>query len=858
MSTPDDRSWYFATAARQRVGPLSIREMAEMWHRGEIVHSTLVWNPDYPGWFPADKIAAMLNEAAPTSHPPTAPPPLLQTTPESPLPSQELKPRKGSFIAPQVALLSVVWSLLAAGVSVGLTILEWPAWPGLIVFLLGTTLAILSTFVAYRKERYELHHGRLIYHQGGLVSDQTTELEVRNITCVKVKLPWLRYKLFRVGNVIVESAGTSRPMVMRAIHDPEAVYREMRDRMKRNGYDLSQRDLLHKESPAVAGIISECFGIIFAALMISLFALPTILAALRDSGAVINNAWLLTGLGLLVISFLAFIALRVLDLRLRTYQVFNDVVVYEEGFLTRENAFIPYENIADSNTKCSFFDRILNLFDVQISCQGSGSEIKFRRLRHGVLLSTAIERIVLEARRKPKASLRAIHHPTDQPLKKRSIRAEPDELPHAEMLTADLGMHAPRVLLPLMLLLPLFPIWILAMIQASIRQASTRYFIRMGSLRQTYRFLTVNEQEFAYDKITGMIVKRNLWDRLFNTMTIKFWSIGSGKPIEFAHIHRNHLDLSRLMRQVGIPATTSENRELKPTFTPLTWLRAHLYQLAAIPFIMAIIIGVASQTDPAVFYLIALPPLIVACQALHSWLYHRLQKLHFHPHHIEAIQGILATKHFHVRYKNVKRIMTTRYPGGSEGDLRIFVAGEEEIIQGTVQRKNQKPTLQQCSFITSMLPDISQNGQLLDDILTARVDPSPSANPAAPPEVLSSAKRSLGPSIFATLLLSLVLFPLILLLPITIPLAILRIKRWHYQLEQDRVVIRWGLVFPKETSVLLDRVDSIQQNQGPLNKLFKNGNVSIMTAGSSKPDLVIINCPQYLPLYNEIRRLTDA
>ena len=44
----------------------------------------------------------------------------------------------------------------------------------------------------------------------------------------------------------------------------------------------------------------------------------------------------------------------------------DDVLVYEEGFLTRDDAFIPSENLADSNTHRTLVDRILGLFDVRV------------------------------------------------------------------------------------------------------------------------------------------------------------------------------------------------------------------------------------------------------------------------------------------------------------------------------------------------------------------------------------------------------------------------------------------------------------------------------------------------------------
>ena len=73
------------------------------------------------------------------------------------------------------------------------------------------------------------------------------------------------------------------------------------------------------------------------------------------------------------------------------------MVVYEEGFLTRDNAFIPFENIADSNTRRTFVDQLLGLYDVHVSCQGSGQEIRFRRLARGAQLSGAIDQLIAAA-----------------------------------------------------------------------------------------------------------------------------------------------------------------------------------------------------------------------------------------------------------------------------------------------------------------------------------------------------------------------------------------------------------------------------------------------------------------------------
>jgi membrane protein YdbS with pleckstrin-like domain len=880
MSANELPEWYYASENNERLGPVSIRELSALAGRGQVGPGTLVWSAGYPDWIPAERIADLLSAArvvappVPTpasepaadgiaSGPPPVPRPEASPAPgvDAPSPSappEELKPRKGSFVFRRI-LLGVLLSVLAGGASAGLLFsLEQPTWPALALILAGGVLSVAAGLAAYRKERYQIHESRVLCHRGGLVSDETTELEVRNITHVKIKLPWLRYKFFGVGDVIVESAGNSLPVTLQSIRAPESVYAGLRERMKRNGYDLKQRQLLHEEQPALIGILGECFGLLVGAVMACLLVGPAILGAILEGlgkEEPMGPGPVLTGLSLLAVcGLVAFVVVRFFDLRRRTYRVYSDVVVYEEGFLTRHNAFIPYENIADANTRSSFFDRLFGLYDVEVSCQGSGSDIKFRRLRNGIALSAAIDQLVVLARQKQAPSARPATGDKELAGRDRPRRDEPAGVAVGEAMVAELRMHGGRTLVPMLLWFPLVPLWIAAMIQSGIRLVSTRYSVRPGSVRHSYRFLTLHDREFAYDKITGVVILRNLWDRLFDTMTLRFWSIGSGQPLEFAHVSARGLDLPALLRQAGIPAPSAAPYGAKASFGVLCWLRSRLNWLPGLSVFAAGVVFAASEADPLFIYLLLAPVVVGVGDCIHSKLYHSRQQLSFHDHHIEAGQGIIARRSYYARYANVKRSTVTRYPGGHEGSLEIFVAGEEEFGRGAQQRQGQRGILKPCSFTSGFLPAAAAQGMLLDDILCGRVEPAPGAAPAADaPEVLLEATRSVGNSAVRLVILSIVLFPLVVLLPLTLPVTVMRAKRWRYRVEEARVVLNRGILYRSESSILLDRVDSLQQSQGPLNKMFKNGSVSIMTAGSSKPDLVLVDSPAYLALYQLIR-----
>ena len=900
MSAHEQQIWYYGSTTGERVGPISLGELSSLAGKGTVGAKTLVWTPGYPDWIPAEQIADLLMTAREVVSTVAAPPPVpvsvstpvslaedkqpvevapaapipvavasaesaprpAEDTTASPLPAPssesplELKPRKGSFVFPRVVLGLLLSLLLGAATAGALMAVEQSPWPGLAVFAVGSVFAIMGSLAAFRKERYELQDSRVICHRGGLMSDQTTELEIRNITHVKLKLPWLRYKFYGVGDVIVETAGNSHPVVMRAIAEPEAIYAGMQERMKRNGYDLTQQQLFFEDKPAIIAILVEGIGTLVGSSFALLYVGAMAMGAREAAKSPVFDAIAVGMLGLAAILLVAFIIVRFLDYRRRTYRVFNDVVVYDEGFLTRHNAFIPSENIADSTTNCTFIDRLFGLYDVQVSCQGSSKEIKFRRLRQGAALSAAIDQLVVVAQEKKKAKFSAKQSLASQ---SRPRRSEPEAVAPGEAMVAELKMHAGRALVPLLFLLPLVPIWLAAMIQTGIRAMSTQYSVRPGSVRHAYRFLTSTDREFAYDKITGVVVKQNLWDRMFGTLTIKFWSIGSGQSIEFAHISASQIDVPALLRQAGIPAPSAEPFEAPAAFGLFTWLRAQIRFIPLLLVLSAIFVFLAMEVDPVLYYLFAVPVVFFIGTCIYSKMYASRQRLRFHDHHVEAETGIIAKQYFMARYSNIKRTVVTRYPGGEQGTFQIIVAGEEEVQQAgaTQQQKKAMKVLRPYSFTTAYLPQVRDTALLLDDILCGRADPVPQAVPGEPLEVLLEAPRSVANAIVKLMLFSIFLVAPIVLLPLTLPFTIIRVKRWRYRVEATRIVSSWGILYRKESSIILDRVDSIQQSQGPVNKMCKNGNVTIMTAGSSKPEFKIIDSPAYLELYRIIRERSE-
>ncbi len=791
----------------------------------------------------------------------------------------ELKPVKIGFYAKRVVPAAIFFFVFATGGSIAaFFLIEPPVWLlGPVGFVLLTAFAWYATSVAYGKERYRLlPEGRLFCARGGLLSDEETELDIRNVTHVKLRLPWLRHKFFKIGDVMIESAGSeASEITLRSIVRPEDVYERVQELMRRSGFALRQEELLHEESPDPLGVAIECGGLALSAFFGVIGLGAEIGFETVASSSSIPWIGLLIGVPLLTI-VPTWLLIRFLDLRRRTYRVFDDAVVYEEGFLTRDNAFIPAENIADSNTKQNLLDQILGLHDVQVSCQGAGQEIKFRRLKRGVALSGAIDRVVESFRDRPRPTSTRTGIPGGPggpgepggPVEQVHVGAP--TVPVDEAWTAELRMSMSRALISLfvgaVVLCPIAPFLIFALIERVIRVMATSYQVRASSIKSRYKFLNVVEREFQYEKVTGVVVSEGPFDRWLGTLTVTFWSIGASQPLVLQHVRRDEVDLPALLRQVGIVKGEHEDddapedvRDPMPArFSIGAWLKASFvgWILLGTLFVASVVAGLFLPP----LWLFAVMILTIPAMSL-AWsiVFYGRMRASFGPTHVEQEQGIFWKKRFHARYENIKKVILTRYPWSSVGSIEFRVAGEQKA--GGQNKPGEEASSGGMAvpygFTTRYVEGLEDKAVRIDELIARQPGPAgmvlePGAAARRPEPSLAS-KPAVANSVAGLILLSVIIFPLLPLLPFTLPLTIIAVRRRRYLIEPERVVVESGIFYRAHESVLYDRIDSLKRAQGAFGKLFGNGNVTLFTAGSSKPDLQIQDAPDFPAIYEAIQ-----
>jgi uncharacterized membrane protein YdbT with pleckstrin-like domain len=390
--------------------------------------------------------------------------------------------------------------------------------------------------------------------------------------------------------------------------------------------------------------------------------------------------------------------------------------------------------------------------------------------------------------------------------------------------------------------------WVFAAVAMFIRSTRTTYTVGRDTLASSYSFLGSNQQEFAYDKVTGVQIDRSPFDRLMKTLSVQIWSIGSSQPLNLTHLNEDSVDLPALLRQCGIPSQSPAQGELKQSFGPKVWLIQNAFLLLFLATLGLGVVIAALLEEPLL--LLFLPPLVLlpVPMAVATLLRVQRQRVTFHSEHVEAQTGVFFRRHIYARYDNVKKVESTQIPFTNQGRLKLYVAGERVVHQQKGQQGGAKIPY---SLEGGYIEGIADKTDAVDALMLGRATPAEiEGRHPQDDDVLRVVKPALGNSLVPLALVGLCFPPLWLFLPV----LAYSVKVRSYSVESDRVVARGGVFFKYATSVLFNRIDSLQQHQGALGKAFGNGVVTILTAGSSAPDLSVTNIADYQAVYATIRK----
>ena len=767
-------------------------------------------------------------------------------------------PQKTAFLSRRLAVRGVAWGLFVVIALIAVSVYEIPYGQFIVlaVALLLAAYITVNSYVTYSKQSYAWSKHEVLFKAGTLTSDFETELKYNNITHVRLIKPFIEYRLFGTGHILIEAAGSAdTEVLMQSVYDPEAIYVEIQDILSASTFSLSYDKLLLKERPVALAVGLEVARNALAAVAAVIFGLSTL-----GGGGIVAAAvewlpllWLIVLSGIVgsltVVGASIYLYALYQDLIRRTYFIYEDVLCYTRGFLTRQEAFIPVENLADSELTQTLLDKLLNLYDVVVSCQGSGSEIQFRNLARGKEVEREIDGLINRQSTLADAAKPAEESGEDSP-------AVP-----AEMDSASTGsrtsyyMEPKRALLWYVWLIPLFivfPPLLFLPIYTYLVTKNTQYYPTSRGVASHFSLFSTQNVEFSRDKITAVVIKRNLIDRWMDTVTVSFWSIGSTSAINFRHI-KYYEGLDADMRSFGGIESGPELDQIHPQFNISNMVRGNLYSMGGIATLV-VAATVAGFWLPIAW--LTLPVVAVAGGLI--WYvfkrrYDRARLIYFEPSLWFRI-GWLRQTDYYANYDDIKDMSVTAYPGGALGSIRFNIAGEQQV--GDRYGKSFRPNGFDVHYVSAEGRQDHIHNHIFDEILLHRPDQEQYRELKEvyrEPVIIRTSRPSLKNSFVHISLVHIALLPLLVILPLSLLVARFWLRRISYVVEDGRVLKRWGIIYRSQISIVHPKVDYIQYGQTFWEKVFKNGTIFLYTTGGRQVELRLSHLSDFRQFHAELK-----
>ena len=774
-------------------------------------------------------------------------------------PDLELKPNKMSF------MVLHNWGIILFLVTLWAVFINIYIWG---ILLLLTILSYYFRFVTYKKSFFTLTDRKIIYKTGTILTDNTVEINLDKITLVKSRLGFIQNKLFKTGWLLVKTAGSNNSKVhFFHINDTMKTYEELQSRMKKNGFHLQKDQLVQTAKPHALGVFWELWAKILSTGLIVLYFAWWAFDSLSELwefsfiSHFVNVAIVLY----VLVAVLTF-TLSYLDLKRRKYEVFSDSIFYSEWFLTKNYAFIPMENISDTQNTQSFLSKVLWIHDVEISSGWANNKVVFKNMLWGEKMMESIKYLKDKTIMWTKDEI-------EWEVKKQSLINFKDKIEEPldfdRDFTGEYKMNIARsmagimfmvlVLSPLLFiaweaLFIIFIVIIPAIIKSAIAIIATKFQVTGSSVEYKYDFLTHKQNSFSVEKITKVTIIETLIDKLFKTCTIKFYSIGSGSAIVFKNIKKTDELYEKLLAKVWI-YTSEEFKSIPTKFNIIEYIKAHIFSSIFVA-VLVIFLGILS------IYHIIFTWLAVLILVLFFWFigYKKLfysQKFYQNKLFKQFIQlntWILIQSSEFALYRHIKSTHSTKNVATQVGNISLNVAGEQ--IQDTKSRK--KIELSQIFSSNSIVLDYVVNAQSVVDafdtiFLAEKVDST---------ELLST-KQDIKNTIVVTLPLAIIWFLFlgfstnyIIVLSIFVIFSLIfaciiwYIKTIKYSFQNHRILFSSWIFYKKILSIPYIRFNFIENDTGFVNKICKNGNVWIFTIWSGKKELNIKNISNYSQVYD--------
>jgi uncharacterized membrane protein YdbT with pleckstrin-like domain len=398
---------------------------------------------------------------------------------------------------------------------------------------------------------------------------------------------------------------------------------------------------------------------------------------------------------------------------------------------------------------------------------------------------------------------------------------------------------------------------------------ATKFIVSNSSIEYNYDFFSHKHNSFSVEKITKVIVTESLIDKLFNTCSVQFYSIGSSSAITFKNIKKTSDICDKLLSKVWI-YKKEDLKSIPTNFNLVEFAKAHVFSNI---FLIILLIGtIIAGTMSSIFFGISILILvIVGLKYLYLTFYYskRFYTNNLYKHFIESKKWIIIQKTHYALFRHIKTTHSTKNIWTTVWNISLNVSWEQKAEAKGKNNVNLTSVFTSNSININYIKNSHIVVNLFDSIyLDRELDNLEilSAKPVVKNSIfwiwvivsiiiLSSLIITFAVTwtLLSIELLSALWVLVLILIPIIGPI-IWSIKVMNYSLQKDRVVYSSGIFYKKILSIPYIRFNFIENDTWFVNKIFGNWNVWIFTIWSGKKELNIKNIKNYSEVYNLLKK----
>ncbi len=757
-------------------------------------------------------------------------------------------------------------------------------------------MALLILVVAVQAGWAQSEYGKTEYHIGPdkirLISgtpftSNDVELLWSKVVQVQREAGFIQKYLFAAGDIALEAAGQAEAEIrLRHLSRPAEKLDLLLQKLPEKT-TLPGDEVIASYSQSRLGIWLDFLWPFLALVFIGVIGgLVAYLFPLSRE----NYLGLLIAAGMLFLFFICLIFIlgfKALAKIFTTYMLYDRYVVSETNFLGFEQRIIPLSMLSDVNVSYPLHKRLLGLGNLVLSVPGLGEELSLKNLHEIASLKTRLQdrsdqiKVNGESREPVPPAGEGGQRFTASPLLLSYLSPVLVALAISALIGGAIGTFlqlkftGPFYLVLLISLAPPvfpFPFFLYRLVVG----LASSFAVEGNRVELTFTFLNKSITSLSTDKIKAIVPSQGIIERLFNTYSVTFHSIGTEQNVKFFSLRDTH-ENREMIRQIRTYEGSTGGEEKERLLPDLT-LPGIVFQhplvlfVPSVAFFLLALIMVPSLPEINPVYTIGggllIGGLVTAGDLWYlGFYYDNCVALIFYDDYLAFEEGYFSTRTYYVVYKDIRNVEYAREPFGEGGWLLVDFSGQGGNKKGSRGQKSSKK-----GFTFRHLPQVDETAQAVEEIFAGEISPQElarrrgelarqttaelaTARPFTLPYIVMGAGYGLLALMFAGEALQYIGFVIPALVAIFGGALLGGIYRFTivYTIKENQIESRHWFIFTRTRSIKYQNVDNLEINRNLFDKILGTGTLLVSTTGGSGVELKARFIPNYREFYEKLQ-----